>query len=149
MVKFTWLSPSQALHFHCKCKHRDMILKIGGHYKKRCIENKTKLMNTRVRRGSSFLDFRGQRRSSFLLETLGYPANICWSSRHFLKTSSTRLQRDSFRLPRRLGRRKIVTLKTSWKRLKDMFWRRLEDVPWRRLQDVLEKNKMFAWDICI
>ena len=34
---------------------------------------------------------------------------------------------------RRLGRRKIVTLKT--------FWRRFQDMPWRRLQDVLKTNK--------
>ena len=34
---------------------------------------------------------------------------------------------------RRLGRRKIVTLKTCW--------RRVEDVSWRRLQDVLKTNK--------
>ena len=38
-----------------------------------------------------------------------------------------------FRLPRRLGRRKIVTLKTCWRRLQDMSW--------RRLQDVLKTNK--------
>ena len=66
------------------------------------------------------------------------------SSRHVLKTSSTRLQCNNFtssktswrRLEdvfktsrktswRRLGRRKIVTLKTSWRRLEDMSWRRL------------------------
>ena len=35
------------------------------------------------------------------------------SSRHVLKTSSTRLQRNNFTSSRRLGRRKIVTLKTS------------------------------------
>ena len=42
--------------------------------------------------------------------------------REFLKTSS-----------RRLGRRKIVMLKTCWRRLQDMSW--------RRLQDVLKTNK--------
>ena len=76
------------------------------------------------------------------------------SSRHVLKTSSTRLQCNNFtssktswrRLEdvfktsrktswRRLGRRKIVTLKTSWRRLEDMSWRRLEDMSWRRLGD--------------
>ena len=85
-----------------------------------------------------------------------FPANISWSSRHVLKTSSTRLQRINFsssktswrRLAnvfktscemssRRLGRQKIVTLKTSWRRLEDMYWRRLGDK-----QDVY-------WNICI
>ena len=74
------------------------------------------------------------------------------SSRHVLKTSSTRLQRNNFsssktswrRLEdflktscktssRRLGRRKIVTLKK--------FWRRLQDMSWRRLPDILKTNK--------
>ena len=70
-----------------------------------------------------------------------------------LKTSSMHLQRNSFssskRSWRRLGRRKVVTLKTSsrrledmsWRRLEDISWRRLEDMSWRRLQDVLETNK--------
>ena len=74
------------------------------------------------------------------------PANICWSSKHVLKMSSTCLRRNnltssktswrhlakkSWRLledvfktsrktsSRRLGRRKIVMLKTSWRRLED------------------------------
>ena len=37
---------------------------------------------------------------------------------------------------RRLGRRKIVTLKTSWRRLKDISWRRLEEMSWRGLEDM-------------
>ena len=37
---------------------------------------------------------------------------------------------------KRLGRRKIVTLKTSWRRLEDLFWRRLEDISWRCLEDI-------------
>ena len=68
------------------------------------------------------------------------------SSRHALKTSSTRPQPNDFTPSktswrhledvfktsrktswRRLGRRKIVSLKTSSRRLEDMFWRRLED----------------------
>ena len=57
-----------------------------------------------------------------------------------LRTSSTRLQRNNFTSSktfwRRLGRRKIVTLKTSSRRLEDMSWRRLEDMSWRRLQHV-------------
>ena len=39
------------------------------------------------------------------------------SSRHVFKTSS-----------RRLGRRKIVTLKTCWRRLQDLSWGRVEDI---------------------
>ena len=67
-------------------------------------------------------------------------------SRHALKTSSTGLQSKSFssfrtswrHLARRLEdvwREKFVTLKTSWKRLKDMLWRLLECMSWRRLED--------------
>ena len=50
------------------------------------------------------------------------------SSRYVLQTSSRLLQRNNFCLPRRLGRRKIVTLKTSWTRYQDMSWRHLKDV---------------------
>ena len=71
------------------------------------------------------------------------------SSRHVLKTSSTRLQRNNFTFSKTSWRRKIVTLKTSWRRLEDMSWRRLEDMSWRCLEDVLERNKMFTGDICI
>ena len=43
---------------------------------------------------------------------------------------------------RRLGRRKIVTLKT--------FWRRVQDMSWRRPQDVLKTNKcLLGIDICL
>ena len=42
------------------------------------------------------------------------------------------------RLPRRLGRRKIVTPKTSWRRLEDMYWRRLEGVLKTCLEDVVK-----------
>ena len=53
------------------------------------------------------------------------------SSRSLQDISSRRLQ-DVFKTPcevpsRRLGRRKIVTLKTYQRRLQDMSWRRLED----------------------
>ena len=41
------------------------------------------------------------------------------SSRHVFKTSSRRLQRNNFSSSRRLGRRKIVTPKTCWRRLPD------------------------------
>ena len=41
---------------------------------------------------------------------------------------------------RRLGRRKIVTLKACRRRLEDMPWRRYKDMSWRRFEDVL---KMF------
>ena len=70
---------------------------------------------------------------------LGQDQHICLdytSSRRLqdvFKTSSRRFQ-DVFKTSsRRLGRRKIVTLKTCWKRLQDM--------PSRRLQDVLKTNK--------
>ena len=53
-----------------------------------------------------------------------------------------RLHQDVFKTSsRRLGRRKIITLKTCW--------RRLQDVSWRRLEDVLKTNKCFLgnWSI--
>ena len=53
-------------------------------------------------------------------------------SRHICKTSS-----------RSLGRRKIVTLKTCWRRLEDVFWRRLQHVSWRRFED----QQMFAGSV--
>ena len=89
------------------------------------------------------------------------------SSRYVLKTSSTHLQCNIFlsskmstsgledvlktswrrfedilqgvlkKAGKRLRRRKIVTLKT--------FWRRLEEMPWRHLGD---KQNIY-WDICI
>ena len=54
-----------------------------------------------------------------------------------------------------LRRRKIVMLKTSLRRLKDMSSRRLEDishgcledVPWRCLGDIMERKKILDWDI--
>ena len=55
-------------------------------------------------------------------------------SKHFvclqdvLKTSSRHVFKTSFKMSsRRLGRRKIVKLKTYWRHLQDMSWRRLED----------------------
>ena len=42
------------------------------------------------------------------------------SSRHVFKTSSRNVFKTS---SRRLGRRKIVALKTCWRRLQDMYWR--------------------------
>ena len=87
------------------------------------------------------------------------------SCKDILKTSGRRLE-DLFKTSsRRLGRRKIVTLKTSsrrledmswrcledmsWRRLEDMSWRCLEDMPWRPLKDFMETNKILTGDICI
>ena len=53
-----------------------------------------------------------------------FPANICWSSRRLEDVFKTS-RKTSWR---RLGRRKIVTLKTSSRRLEDMSWRPLEDI---------------------
>ena len=71
-------------------------------------------------------------------------------SRHVLKTSSTRLQRNNF-----------SSSKTSWRRLANTFWRRLQDVLWdvfktssrciwkmppaRGFEDVLEDEKLLRW----
>ena len=38
----------------------------------------------------------------------------------------------------------FVLMKTSWKRLEDVFRLRLQKTSWRRLQDVLIKTNMFA-----
>ena len=82
-----------------------------------------------------------------------YPANICWSSGRLQDVFSVTILRLPRRLEdvmwRRLGRRKIVALNTSSRRLEDMSWRRLENISWRRRQDVLEANKVFTGDICI
>ena len=50
---------------------------------------------------------------------------------------------------RRLGCRKIVTLKTSCWRLEDMSWRRLEDMSWTCLEDMSWRRygDMFTGDI--
>ena len=45
------------------------------------------------------------------------------------------LRRLAITSSRRLGRRKIATLKTCWRRLQDMSW--------RRIQEVLKTNKCF------
>ena len=50
---------------------------------------------------------------------------------------------------RRLGRRKIVTLRPSWRRLEDMSWRCLEDISGRLLKDFMETNKILTGDIYI
>ena len=81
----------------------------------------------------------------------------CLPSKRLLvwKTSSPRLQRNNFtssktswrHLVRCLGRRKIVMLKTSWRRLEDMSWRCLEDISWRRLEDTMERNKILTGDL--
>ena len=46
------------------------------------------------------------------------------------KTSSRRLRKTSSRTTswRRLGRQKIITLKTCWRRLQERSWRHLQDV---------------------
>ena len=53
------------------------------------------------------------------------------SSRHVFKISWKHLQRNIFlsskTSSRLLVRRKIVTLKTCWRRFQDMSWRRLQD----------------------
>ena len=101
------------------------------------------------------------------------PTNICWSWRrlqdvfpqemswsclqHVFSVTIARLPRrleDILKTScktcwRRLGRRKIVTLKTSSRRLEDMSLGRLEDMSWRRFEDVMETNKILTGDICI
>ena len=49
------------------------------------------------------------------------------SSRHVLKKSWRRLQRNNFS--------SFKTLKTSSRRLQDMSWKRLKDMSWRRFGD--------------
>ena len=63
------------------------------------------------------------------------------SSRHALKTSLTRLQRNNF-----------SSSKTSWRRLEDVLQIRLEDVlkaSWRHLarrpEDILKDKKLLCW----
>ena len=94
-----------------------------------------------------------------LIMIMVVPANICWSSRHVLKASSKCLQRNNYSFSKtswkrledvlntswkaywkRLGGKKIVTVKTSWGCLQDISWRRLEDMPLTGLQDVFKKS---------
>ena len=86
------------------------------------------------------------------------PANICWSWRRLQDMSWKRLQHvfsvTILRLPRRLedvlqkclddvlktswrrpGRRKIVTLKTSWRHVLKMSWRHVLNPSWRHYGD--------------
>ena len=72
----------------------------------------------------------------------GYPpstrfqANIFWSSRHVLKTSSARIQRKIFSSWRCLGRQKIVLLKTSSSRyVLKTSWRHVSKTSSRHLGD--------------
>ena len=68
------------------------------------------------------------------------PANICWSLRHILKTSSIRLQRNNFSSSKTSWRRLEDILEDEkllrWRRIEDISWRRLEDMSWRRLEDL-------------
>ena len=61
------------------------------------------------------------------------PANICWSLRHILKTSSIRLQRNNF-----------SSSKTSWRRLEDVL-KTSHKTSWRRLEGILEDEKLLRW----
>ena len=99
-----------------------------------------------------------------------HPANICYSWRRLQHDFSVTILRLPVRIEdvlktssRRLGRRKIVTLNTSWRLLEDMSWRRLEDMSWRsledmswrcledmfwrRLEDTMERNKILTGDL--
>ena len=72
------------------------------------------------------------------------------SSRHVLKTSSIRLQRNNFSSSRRLKDILKISWQTKklfpWRRLEDMCWRRLEDVSWRRYEDMSgERFKDMSW----
>ena len=70
------------------------------------------------------------------------------------KTSSKRLQdvlKNVFKTSsRRIGRRKIVTLKTCWRRLQDIFKtfsKRLQDVLQKRFQDVFKTSSRRLQDL--
>ena len=52
-------------------------------------------------------------------------------------------------LSRRLGRRKIVRLRTSSRCLEDVSWKRLEDMSWRWLEDIIVTKKIVTGYICI
>ena len=57
-----------------------------------------------------------------------HPANICWSSRHVLKMSPTRLQRNNFSSSKKSWRRLAITswrhvLKTSGRHVLNTSWR--------------------------
>ena len=64
-------------------------------------------------------------------KNINIPVNICWSSRHVLKTSSTRLQRNIF---------------SSWRRLANTSWRRLEDISQNVLKTSWKMKNCYAED---
>ena len=54
----------------------------------------------------------------------------------------SRRPRDVFKtFSRRLGRRKIIMLKTCWRRFQDMLYRLFQDMAWRGLHEILKTNK--------
>ena len=67
---------------------------------------------------------------------VGLQDNLKSSSRHVLKMSSTRLQRNNFTSSKTSWRRLEYVLKTSCKDVLKTSWRRLEDL----LQDVLKTS---------
>ena len=61
---------------------------------------------------------------------------------------------NDFYVIRKLSDKRLITvqqtfvwMKTSWRRLEDVFRLRLQKTSWRRLQDVLIKTNMFALDL--
>ena len=69
------------------------------------------------------------------------PVKICWSSTRLQRNNFTSFKTSWRRIHRHLGRRKIVTLKTSSRRFEDMSWRRLEDVLKTYLEDVFKTSR--------
>ena len=115
------------------------------------------LIKTSWRRFQDVFWRRRRKTSSRRLHDVFIKTNVCWeiwpvnilfasetSWRRLQDMSSRRLARgleNVFKTSsRRLGRRKIVTLKTCWRHLQDMSW--------RRLQDLLKTNKCLLGSHC-
>ena len=99
--------------------------------------NFVELVNLTIRQGNTSLE--QQLKTCNSRETsqqtfVGLDDVFKTSSRHVWKTFSTRLQRISH-LPKRLGRRKIVTLKTSSRHVWKMSWRHVLKTSWRNYRD--------------
>ena len=95
-----------------------------------CLQDLLKTFSRHAFKTSSKHVFKTSSRHVFKKSSRHLQRNNFTSSKTSSKTSSRRLCKTS---SRRLGRRKIVTLKTCW--------RRLEDVSWRRVEDIFKTNK--------
>ena len=115
-------------HFVC---FQDVLKTSSRHIFRRYLQDVLKICPQDVFKTCLQDVLKTSQRNNFLSSKTSSRRPVRWVQDLF-KTTSRRLHKTP---SRRLGRRKIVTLKTCW--------RCLQDIPWRRLQDVLKTNKCF------